>query len=303
MKARRIGLFIGKIGLLSLILLMIYGLAAGLAGLTDSASSVDPMAAFSGTILMIVMYTVALSYPINNSGWRGWRLVAGIAAAYYALAVFLPQLDAIIFLNVFVDIIDVTLVPKILVQGAIVAAIFSPIAVSIFGKMRGKDEDEFILKNNGMTSKTEWIVKLAIIALSYIVLYVAAGSFIAFQNPALSEYYGDIIQKMSSVGVWMLLLQGVRALIFAGVAFPIIKSMKGPWWKTGLAISMLFAFLMAGAMLVPNSFMPDSVRFSHFLEIFTENFIFGWIVAWLLHRSHSSVHDLLGLQSDFTNTK
>ena len=298
---RSIGLFIGKVGLLSLVLLIVFGLAAGIAGLTDSASGVDPMAAFGGTIAMIVMYTIAICYPISNSRWRGWRLVAAMAAAYYVLAVFLPQLDVIIFLNIFVDIIDVTLVPKILVQGAIVAAIFIPIAVFTFGKMRGKGEDNSIPENNDRMSRIEWIVKLTVIAISYIILYVAAGSLIAFQNPALSEYYGGIIQKMSEVGVWMLLLQGVRALIFTGVALPIIKFMKGSWWKAGLAISMLFAFLMAGAMLVPNAFMPDSVRFSHFLELFIENFIFGWIIAWLLHRSHSSLHDLFGLQMNLTN--
>ncbi len=303
MSAKSIGLIIVKLGLLSLVMLIIYGLAAGLAGLTSSAGDIDPMAAFGGTILMIMMYTVALCYPIINSRRRGWRLVIAIAAAYYVLAVFLPQLDVIVFLNIFVDIIDVTLVPKILIQGAIVAVLFSPIAVFVLGKFRRNNEIEDTLGNSTISSKKEWALKLAAIALSYIVLYVVAGSLIAFQNPALPEYYGNIIQKMSEVGLLMLLFQGIRALIFAGAVYPIINFMKGPWWKVGLAVSMLFAFLMAGAMLIPNAFMPDSVRFSHFLELFTENFIFGWIVVWLLHRPHSSVRDLFGLSTGFTNTE
>ena len=116
---RNIAYFTIKLIALTLVLLVVYGFAAGLAGLTADTSSVDPTAAFTGTMLMITMYTIALSYPISRSRWRGWRLALIIAVGYYTIAVFLPQLDTIIFLDIFVDIIDVSLVPKILIQGRV----------------------------------------------------------------------------------------------------------------------------------------------------------------------------------------
>src|ERR1700730_16747097 len=43
-----------------------------------------------------------------------------------------------------------------------------------------------------------------------------------------------------------------------------------------------FTFLSGVApLLMPNPFFPDSVRWVHFCEVTSENFVFGVIVAWL----------------------
>jgi hypothetical protein len=65
--------------------------------------------------------------------------------------------------------------------------------------------------------------------------------------------------------------------------------MKGHWTEAGLAVAILFSVLMGTQLLVPNEFMPDAVRIAHFVEVFSSNFFFGWIVTWLLHRHHKSV--------------
>lgn len=67
--------------------------------------------------------------------------------------------------------------------------------------------------------------------------------------------------------------------------------MKGPWWEAGLAVALLFSVVMA-QLLMPNPYMPEAVRMAHLIETASSNFIFGWIVVWLLHRHHSSLRDL-----------
>jgi hypothetical protein len=285
-----------KVIVLTFLLLMIYALSATLSGLSDIGTSTDAMATMNGTLLMILSYTIVLSYPIIRSKWTGLKLILAIAAAYYGLAVFLPQLDVVLFLDYFESLFDVTMVPKILIQGAIVTVLFVPLCVFVFRKMRSDTTNEPSNERPRIMSKKQWAIKLGVIACSYIVLYVAAGALIAWQNPELAVYYGDLIDQMSAVGIWMLLFQGLRAIIFAAIAFPIIRLMKGKWWEKGFAVALLFSVLMSAAMLIPTSFMPDSVRMSHFLELFSENFILGWIVTWLLHRPHSSIRDLFAMR-------
>jgi len=45
----------------------------------------------------------------------------------------------------------------------------------------------------------------------------------------------------------------------------------------GLALSVRLAF----PVLVPNPYMPWTVRRVHFVELLTENFFFGAVAAWL----------------------
>jgi hypothetical protein len=60
--------------------------------------------------------------------------------------------------------------------------------------------------------------------------------------------------------------------------------MHGQWWQAGLAVASLFSVLMGVQLLLPNEFMPEAIRMAHFVEIMSSNFLFGWIVVWLLNR-------------------
>ncbi|MGD2250203.1 MAG: hypothetical protein PVF58_17515 [Candidatus Methanofastidiosia archaeon] len=59
--------------------------------------------------------------------------------------------------------------------------------------------------------------------------------------------------------------------------------MKGSWKEAGLVVALLFSVLMGALLLLPNPFMPPQMRFAHFVEVVSSNFVFGWIVVWVLH--------------------
>jgi hypothetical protein len=80
----------------------------------------------------------------------------------------------------------------------------------------------------------------------------------------------------------LLPLQAVRALMWTAIAAPVIRMMKGPWWETGLAVALLFAVVMNSQLLLPNPLMPQEVRMVHLLETATSNFLFGWLVVFVL---------------------
>jgi hypothetical protein len=102
-------------------------------------------------------------------------------------------------------------------------------------------------------------------------------------------YYGGNDPESFVAHIWSLLrsepslflLQAVRALLWAAIAVPVIKMMRGAWWETGLAVALLFA-VMTSQLLLPNPLMPAEVRMVHLVETATSNFLFGWLVVLIL---------------------
>ena len=67
----------------------------------------------------------------------------------------------------------------------------------------------------------------------------------------------------------------------AGVEF-LVSMMKGRRWEAGLAVALLFAVLMNSQLLIPNPLMPREVRMVHLQETASSNFLFGWLIVWLI---------------------
>jgi hypothetical protein len=79
----------------------------------------------------------------------------------------------------------------------------------------------------------------------------------------------------------LFLLQIARGLLWAAIAAPVIKMMKGKWWEAGFAVALLFAMTSA-QLLIPNPLMPAEVRMAHLVETVTSNFLFGWLVVLIV---------------------
>src|SRR5262249_12789663 len=134
-----------------------------------------------------------------------------------------------------------------------------------------------------------WAWKLAVIVLTYLLLYFSFGYYVAWQNPALRAYYhgadtGHFVTQMQSTFTatpWLLPFQVLRALLWTLIALPVVRMLKGGWQETSLSLGLLFGAVMTGPLLLPNAFMPETVRMSHLKEIAPSNFLFGAVVGWL----------------------
>jgi hypothetical protein len=193
-----------------------------------------------------------------------------------------------VFLNYFVDVVPTEIIPKLFMMGAITAAMFSPLAVLIHGRMKGAEKSQEPNQRLVFLRK-EWGWKLILIAVIYVAIYFLFGLFVfmPLAGEAFQEYYGDL-----QLPAWIFPFQLVRAMIWTALALPVIRMMKGKWWETGLAVALLFSVLMSAQLLLPNEFMPDKIRMSHFVELLSSGFLFGWIVVWLLNRHHGSLREL-----------
>jgi len=283
-----------RVVVLTFLLFLCYSIASVAVGLMDSAQTADGMGAMVTLLVVCALQTVVLSYPIVRSRWTGWKLILAIFLVFYGVMTFLSQIETVVFLNYFVDIVPAQMIPKLFMQGAIIAALFSPLVVLIHGRMKGAEESPAPNRRVVMPWR-EWIWKLILIGVIYVSIYISFGAFVAIPlaGEAFQDYYAGL-----QLPAWILPFQMVRAMVWTALALPVIRMMKGDWWEAGLAVGLLFSVLMGSLLLLPNPYMPDTIRMAHFVEVSSSNFLFGWIVVWLLNRHHGSLRELFQCSED-----
>ncbi|HEY1204068.1 MAG: hypothetical protein ABSH46_21020 [Bryobacteraceae bacterium] len=273
------------------ILLLVYFIAASLvAGLNQQAPGSPPTpnqgAALAPLLLFCFLLACVFSYFVLRSRWAGWKLIAALFVAFYGVGFVLLQIESLVFLQTQVPR---DLVPKLLLMGAILGALFAPTAAAVLGRLRGAAS---AAANRRLVMPTrEWAWKLGAIAVAYLVLYFGFGYYVAWKNPAVRAYYhgtdpGAFALQMRSLWVtmpWLFPFQVFRALLWVACALMPIRILKGGRVETALAIGVLFAVWSIG-LLLPNPYMPEVVARTHLVETFWSNLIFGAIVGGLLSR-------------------
>jgi hypothetical protein len=233
-------------------------------------------------LLAVSSITAAVwTYVIRRSWWSGWKLILAVFFVLYGVSTLMPQIETAYF----VTTLPPGMLPRLFLAGLIIAAVFSPLAVLILGKARAQTNSTF----EHRVPLGGWILKLSLIAILYVIIYFTFGYFIAWKSEAVRVYYGgtdpgSFIAHISSLirtEPLLFVLQIVRGLLWAAIAVPVIRMMKGEWWEAGLAVALLFTMTSA-LLLLPNPLMPLEVRMAHLLETATSNFLFGWLVVLIL---------------------
>lgn len=236
-------------------------------------------------LVVSCLNTVILSYVILRSRWAGWKLIGAIFLILFGVTTLMPQIETAYFLTR----LPPGMLPRIFLAGGITAALFSVLAVLVLGKRRHNVPEREGNSHLNM-SFGEWVWKQAVIAVAYVILYFTFGYFIAWKSPAVRAYYGgsdpgSFLMQMNNVlrdTPWLLPLQVVRAMLWTALAVLVIRMIKGRFWEIGLVVALLFAVVMNAQLLIPNPFMPAEVRMAHLIETASSNFLFGWLVVWVL---------------------
>lgn len=231
--------------------------------------------------------TAGFAYAILRSRWTGWKLVLTIFFVFYGVTTVMSQIETAFF----VTSLPPGMLPRLFLSGAIIAALFAPLAVLILGKARS-NQSAAENPERFRFSSGEWLVKILIIIIVYIVIYFTFGYYIAWKSEAVRAFYngndpGSLMAQMKSVvrdTPLLLPLQAVRAILWTLLAIPVIRMMKGQWWEAGLGVALLFGVVMTCPLLLPNPFMPKEVRMVHLVETASSNFLFGWLLVRVLTR-------------------
>lgn len=298
MKLKTTFTIIIKIIVLTVILFILISVAGALSGQQGNANLSPEQSGTALIALLIVSFldTIVLAYVILRSRWAGWQLIATVFFIFYGVMTFMSQIESAIFITR----LPPGMLPRLFLMGILIAAPFSPLAILILGKRKVDTPTDDKQNTRLLMPKKEWAWKLIFIAIAYLVLYFTFGYFIAWKNPAVREYYGGIDEggffahlfTLISSTPWLIPFQALRAMLWVLLALPVIRMMKGQWQETAISVGLLFAVLMNAQLLLPNPFMPEAVRMTHLIETATSNFIFGFLIVWLLHRHHNSFSDL-----------
>jgi hypothetical protein len=241
----------------------------------------EASAALLALLIVSLINAAVWTYVILRSRWAGWKLILSLILVFYGVNTLLPQIETAYF----VTRLPVGMLPRLFLAGAIMAAVFVPLAVLILGK--AKSQANGTSGHSPLSTPVGTLIaRLSIIVIAYVLIYFTFGYFVAWTNPAVRAYYGgsdtgNFIPQMRSLlrdEPLLFLLQAVRALLWTALAVPVIKMMKGRWWESGLAVALLFA-VTSSQLSLPNPLMPPEVRMAHLLETATSNFLFGWIVV------------------------
>jgi hypothetical protein len=259
--------------------------AALLPSVPEQPAPAQAGGALAALLAVSLLNTLVLGYIILRSRWVGWKLILAIFFVFYGVMTVMPQIETAYF----VTRLPPGMLPRLFLSGAIIAALFSPLAVLILGKSRSNHASASNRNSRLNMPVGHWVGKLSLIVVAYLIIYFTFGYFIAWKSAAVRAYYGGsdpgsfLAQMSSVVGDTPLLLpfQALRALLWTAIAVPIIRMMKGQWWETGLAVALLFA-VMSSQLLLPNPLMPQEVRLVHLVETATSDFLFAWLIVFVL---------------------
>ena len=229
---------------------------------------------------------VVLSYLILRSNWHGWTLVAALCLAMYGLSTVATQIESVFFLS---NKLPQGMIRAIFLQGAIATALFVPLAVLLLGKWRTASQAP-ASPAPARLSAPSVAGRLALIVTAFVFLYMFFGYYVAWQSPAVRQYYGGPEQPTFYAALkdsWMhnrsiYPLQVLRALLYAACLYPLIRMLRAGRWETTLAMA-LFLSVWTTLLLLPNPLMPSAVAHAHFRETLAFSLVFGAIAGWLLY--------------------
>jgi hypothetical protein len=252
---------------------------------SEQLAPVESGLALAALFAVSFLNTVVLGYIILRSRWAGWKLIFTIFFILYGVTTVMSQIETAFF----VTRLPPGMLPRLFLVGAIFAALFSSLAVLILGKVRADPRHDETQSRLDMPVG-EWVMKVSVIVIAYLVIYFTFGYFIAWKSEAVRTYYGgsdpgSFLAQMSTVirdTPLILPLQALRAILWTAIAVPIIRMMNGQWWEAGLAVALLFAVVMNSQLLLPNPYMPPEVRMVHLVETASSNFLFGWLIVLVL---------------------
>jgi len=308
MKIKKIIIIFAQWVALSIIMAILWTVSMSfIPSLSEAETSVsqEGMANFLFALIAVsFINTAVVMYPTRRSRWHGIRLIAVVALVVYSVQFLLGGLEAILFRA---DLkIPIKLVYAQLASGAMFALLFALVAVTFLGRIKKPITNPETPNTRLMMPKGEFVLKFFLLSvIFYPLIYFLFGYFVAWQFPAVREFYFDSttilpffehMRTTLTANPVLPFWQMGRGALWILVALPVIRMMKGTAGEVAITVGLIFALVMNSQHLMPNPYMPASIRLPHFIETASSNFIWGMLITWLMYRSHVSLAGLFKKQ-------
>lgn len=174
-----------RLALVFVAMLIAYLVSAML--ISDTGVEMTPAEQAQAGWAMLVVAGVSallLSFLIVRSPWRGLKLVGAIFTVQFGIETFMTQVETLYF-NDAVQM-ETAMLTSIVTAGALRAAIFAPLATSIFGKLR---HTAALNEQKRPGLPPSWVKRAVLLAIFYVVVYFVFGYFVAWQWEETRLYY------------------------------------------------------------------------------------------------------------------
>jgi hypothetical protein len=224
-------------------------------------------------LLFMLVYdafiVLAIGVPALRSDWRDWRLLRALFLVTAAVSLANWIEGAWYLPNVGIDwrgtlVFDMV---SLAVASLLWLLVFrsAPVPESSVGAEL--PERSFIPK----------VWRFAFCCACYVFLYFLAGTIIF---PFVRDYYATQHIPGGAQIIAMQLL--VRGPIFLVVCLTLLRMFRLPHLSGAIALGLSFTFMSGvAALIMPNGIFPETVRWAHFCEVSSSNFVFGFVVGWI----------------------
>lgn len=278
------------------ILMMILWIAGAMIGNIVFPSSLTEMemenTATSGLLFFMVSALNAgmILYLIYRSRYTGWKLVGHVFLITFGIQYFMSQIETIWFNDSLG--LPVKGIAAIVLGGAITLFVFAVLATWITGKLKPEPDKIEDRIRTGFSVKK--IILLSIVI--WPLIYFAFGYFIAWQFADLRLFYSGTTKMESLASIMkenvvsgLYLFQFFRGFVWVFIGILVLKLAKGNKFSNSLLLGLLITILGCSGLLLPNPFMPETVRLAHLLETSTSSFIWGFLIVWVLWQPSWSI--------------
>jgi len=273
----------------------ISGLVEGLSGFVDpnTFDANQALGPLPWIFITALLQTLIITWYIQRTQLAGKKLGIVVFILIFGVQFFMSQIETIYFL-------DSIQIPRQLIFGQILAGIGVGFLVALLSvRYRNKLDELQDNPKNGFINlpRNVVITQFTILAFVYTLIYYFFGYFIAWQFPALREYYSgstDLVPFLSHMQVQLaeepglIIFQIFRGYLWAGIAYLATMNLpKAKTWERFVIVGLVMSIGLAFPILVPQKYMPTPVRLRHFPELLSSNFVFGVIASWLFTRKNT----------------
>jgi hypothetical protein len=238
------------------------------------------MVNFALTALVLFLY-------LRFSRTGGWRLAVGLLGVFWGAIYVMSQIESLIFNEALTSMTTRDIIDNVL-RGLISNALSVPIAMWLTGRFKKGTGDQGAAPRIAVS---EYAWKIPIGGALYVVVYWLFGYFVAWQFPAVREYYSGSTELVPffpytlasiSGSPWFMGVQFLRGALWSLIALLSVRILGGKKLVSMIGVGAVFT-LFGLQLLVPNPMMPTAIRVPHLVETTASMLLYGVFLGWFLH--------------------
>lgn len=244
---------------------------------------------FGLLLLVSLLGAISIIISVKFSEWSGIRLILALGLSFWGIEFFMAQIETFYFREAFTYMTNMEIL-NILLRGLMTTIIVVPFTVIIFGKQ--KTISRINIKKILETIEIKnWIKKVILFAILYIIIYQFFGYYVAWQFEDVRLFYSGTTEKLSFINQTVRTIKEMPLFIpyhfFRGVlwvlfSLPIVLMMAGYRKKTMISLMLLFSY-HGFQILMSQGIFPLKVLIGHTIETTLSACIYGGLIGYMFY--------------------